>query len=118
MAIFACVFHVSFSSVTSHSPMTGKSSVSVFSLIFVFCNLISGVARSNSLNWFSSMTFASAPVSGSTSVFVPLIQIEHLFFFVFFCAVRWMFMCCTILVMSSSRESSLSELLRASCSTC
>lgn len=73
MAIFVCVFRVSFFSVMSYFLMIGKFSVSVFSLIFVFCNLIFGVVRSNLLNWFLFMTFALAFVFGSIFVFVLLI---------------------------------------------
>ena len=50
----------------------------------------------SSLNCHLSMTFASAPVSGSTSTFRPFLEILQLFFLALGCAVRCTSMCCII----------------------
>ena len=58
------------------------------------------------------MTFASAPVSGSTSTFAPFLEILQLFFLALGCAVRGTSMCGIIRAISLFIEIDLlSELL-------
>ena len=106
--IVACVFLISFSRMTVHSPRTGRSSVRVFNRqIFRF-----GAFLISSFNCYLSMIFASVPVSGSTSTFAPFLEILQLFFLALGCAVQCTSMCCIIRAISLLLEIDLlSELL-------